>query len=189
MSPGSAAAVQSAALRVDWDCTAPATASLIKAAHLTLFCLIGYSYALSAAGEYVGHQILRQFYLQNCGKSGKQVKQAAKTYFSQFVNMITPIHGATDLMKGTIADNRLHLFCGSSGNPYGMGVLIRMNERLFEVLVPALPGDSDRVATYLDFLGNDNESVAFEVCYFNTGSGRCEFSGERGQRTWPKSGL
>jgi hypothetical protein len=186
MPPSEAAAAQSASLGVNWDCTAPGLASLIKAAHLTMFHLMGYSYALSAAGEYVGHQILGRFYLENRGKPGKEVKRAAEAYFSEFVNMVRPIYGLIDPIKGTVSDNRLHFWRGSSGKPFGMGILVRLNKRLFEVLVPAVPGDSDTLATYLDFLRNDYESVVIEVWYFNRNAGRCEFSGQRVQRTWPK---
>lgn len=173
MCPKEAAAAQNTALGVDWDCTSPGLASLIKAAHLTMFCLMGYRYALSAAGEYVGRQILGRFYLENRGKHGKQVKEAAQTYFPQFVNMVKPIYGTN--MKGTVADNRLHLFRESSGKSYGMGVLVRVDKRLFQVLVPVVSGDADTVATYLEALGHDSESLV-DVYHFNKKTGRCEFS-------------
>jgi len=44
MCPKAAAAAQSASLGVNWDCETPALASLIKAAHLTMFHLMGYRY-------------------------------------------------------------------------------------------------------------------------------------------------
>ena len=55
MPPKDAAAIQNAAFGIAWDCMAPALASLIKAAHLTMFYLMGYRYAFSAASQYLGY--------------------------------------------------------------------------------------------------------------------------------------
>src|SRR5262249_14388623 len=43
---------------VEADFRLPALVTLIKAAYLTLFRILGYSYALSPAGLFVGHDIL-----------------------------------------------------------------------------------------------------------------------------------
>jgi hypothetical protein len=52
-------------IRVERDLRLPALVSLIKVAHLTLFSMLGYRYALSAGGHFMGRSILGEFYLQN----------------------------------------------------------------------------------------------------------------------------
>ncbi len=189
MLPSEAAAAQSASLGVDWDCKTPALASLIKAAHLTMFYLMGYSYALSAAGQYVGHQILGRFYLENRGKPGKEAKQAAQTYFTECVSMVKPIYGANHFINGTVTDNRLHLFRGSDGAPCALGVLVRMNDDIFEVLIPLPAGDEGALPTYFSFLQNPPKASAADVYHFNRKTGRCELIGHGLECALPERGV
>ncbi|MGD0519031.1 MAG: hypothetical protein ABSA26_15965 [Thermoguttaceae bacterium] len=177
---------QNWALKSDSNFRHFALASLIKAAHLSMFYALGYRYALSAAGEYVGHQILGTFYIQNQGKPMKEAKQAAEIYFREFINMVAPVCRA-DNLKGTIEDNKIHVFHGPSGKPFGMGVLVRMNKDLYLVVIPMVPGDGDSMATYLDFLRNDNEFVLVGTCELNRDTGCCEYNcKELIRQKWPK---
>ncbi|HEX2619164.1 MAG TPA: hypothetical protein VHL11_03425, partial [Phototrophicaceae bacterium] len=66
-------------------------ASLIKAAHLTLFGLFGYSYALSASGRFIGHDILGDFFSKNHTNPKKKVLENAQIFFKEFFNMVPPI--------------------------------------------------------------------------------------------------
>ena len=68
-----------------------ALASLIKAAHLTLFEMLGYRYALSAGGYFVGKDILGQFFLNNCGQSMRKILKNAVAHFQEFVYMVQPV--------------------------------------------------------------------------------------------------
>ena len=63
------------------DTRVAALVSLIKAAHLTLFWLLGYRYATSAAGLFVGRDILGQFYRSNAGRPKKEIRANAWSYF------------------------------------------------------------------------------------------------------------
>jgi len=71
--------------------------ALIKAAYLTLFCLLGYRYALSIAGRYVGHDILGGFFRAASGLSNGEAKRVAAQYYRPYVHMVRPIVG----VKGT----------------------------------------------------------------------------------------
>jgi len=55
------------------DIRVAAIASLIKAAHLTLFEMVGYQYALSAGSHFIGREILGEFFYQNYGKKKSQI--------------------------------------------------------------------------------------------------------------------
>ena len=52
-------------IRIERDLRLPALVSLIKVAHLTLFRMLGYRYALSDGGHFMGWSILGDFYLEN----------------------------------------------------------------------------------------------------------------------------
>ena len=56
-----AAASKKWRIAIERDYRLPALVSMIKAAYLTLFSMLGYRYALSAAGLEVGHSILGRF--------------------------------------------------------------------------------------------------------------------------------
>jgi hypothetical protein len=47
------------------DLRIPTFVSLIKAAHLSMFSLFGYRYALTYAGRFIGEDILGKFYRAN----------------------------------------------------------------------------------------------------------------------------
>ena len=48
-------------VEISRDVRVPMLVSVIKAAHLTLFAMHGYNYALSSSGIFVGQQILGEF--------------------------------------------------------------------------------------------------------------------------------
>lgn len=172
---------------VDRDYRIAAVATLIKAAHLTLFHMLGYSYALSAAGEYVGRQILGTFYLENREKSLKHAREAADSYFGQFATMVRPLTMVGDPpSQGTAEDNTVFVCRGTSRRPFAMGVFVRIEEQLHCVLVPAFD-HPDAVPTYLDFLQNANETLAKTLVRYNRVSRSWEpITEDPTQITWPK---
>jgi hypothetical protein len=112
--------------------------SCIKAAYLTLFWKLGYGYTLSAAGMSVGREILGRFFLENHGKDKEAIQVAAVEFFRPYINMLRPVQIAGDeAPKGTIEDNRVFIWLGSSRRGLGIGVFIRANKRLQCVLMPA----------------------------------------------------
>src|SRR6266480_5135136 len=51
------------------DLRLPALVTLLRSAHLTLFALLGYRYALSASGHFMGNDVLGKFFRENVGKT------------------------------------------------------------------------------------------------------------------------
>jgi hypothetical protein len=171
---------------VERDYRIPALASLIKAGYLTLFRLLGYRWALSAAGLRVGYDILGGFYRANCGKTTAEAKQEAVRYFREYVNMVRPIEGFSGTAPlGTIEDNVALACFGSSGRPFGMLVCVRTNRLLHGVLMPAY-NHPESAATYLDFLNNDRETLRVSSCRFDTADGCWHGSDEPVEAFWPK---
>src|SRR5260221_5330298 len=110
--------------------------SLIKAAHLTLFELLGYRYALSSGGQFVGRQILGEFFLQNRDKPKGEVLANAQPFFRKFATMSRPIVNPVDF-QGTISDGRL-LACreNSADDPWALIVIVKTSRMLHSVMVP-----------------------------------------------------
>jgi hypothetical protein len=100
---------------VEHDCRVPAVVSLIKAAYLTLFRLLGYRYVLSASGYDVGHDILGSFFRRFHDKSAAEARHAAAAYFKPYIHMVRPVaefSGPPSL--GTIEDRHLFACFGTS---------------------------------------------------------------------------
>jgi hypothetical protein len=188
MSPDVLAASAEAKLEVSGDVRIGGVVSLIKAAHLTLFDMLGYRYVLSAAGEFVGRQILGEFFRQNHGKQKPNVLQNARLFFSEFATMVRPVLPRGLDLQGTITD-RMFLVCwGSSGLAWAIIVFIRTGQLLHAVMLPVYDRP-DVVPTFLDFLRNQNESIAVAGYCYEQGEGHCKIIKELTPLNWPKTGV
>jgi len=161
--------------------------SLIKAAYLTLFWKLGYQYVLSSAGLSVGRSILGYFFLENRGKPTPQVHRAATEFFKPYVNMVRPaLVSGENAPRGTIEDNRVLIWLGSSGRGIGIGVFVRTDNRLDCVLMPAY-SDAKGAEVYQDFLQNDKEGLWVREGKFNEKSGEWDAHPQRVPMLWPKN--
>lgn len=107
--------------------------TVLKAAHLSLFHIHGYHYALGAAGRFLG-SILGDFFKQNQGKKKPQVIEAAKTYLSPFVHMIRPLQaagGGDTFFRGTLDDGLILLCRAGSGGYWGTVVFVNFGKTLW----------------------------------------------------------
>ena len=138
-------------MRLGKDARLPALVSLLKAAHLTLFDLLGYRYALSTGGRFLGRTVLGEFFLHNQGLSKADVIKNAVSHFSGFANMVRPLDDAPIEVLGTVSDGLfLACFCEPQ-TLWAYVVFIRTSDRLHGVLVPILeePSAEARFATFL----------------------------------------
>lgn len=152
-------------IEISRDLRIPMMVSVIKAAHLTLFAMLGYSYALSAAGNFVGYEILGKFFLQNRRKSKPKVLENARPFFREFVHMVRPLISCGFDSQGTVVDRTFYLCMGSSGSTWAMIVFVKTAHVIHGVLMPVFE-KADQAATYLNFLENANESIQVAVCQF-----------------------
>jgi hypothetical protein len=131
---------------IDRSYVPEATASLLKAAHLTMFSIFGYRHVFSPSGLMVA-DILRKFYEKNYRQERKEQAEAANVYFQQFAGMVIPLGGYNEgLLRGSIEDHRFIRCIGSSGSWYALGVLIRTDKTMHIVLLP--PDDATHMDTY-----------------------------------------
>lgn len=173
---------------VSKDARLPALVSLIKSAHLTLFELLGYRYALSATGRYLGGDILGKFYLQNKTYPKKVVVRNALSFFREFEHMIRPLQLKDIEVNGTIDDKLFYVCHGSNNKLWGLIVFVRTSDDVHAVLTPTF-SDDDTVVAYLNFLKNENEHLNVSWCQFNEEEKQWEIDERIIELTWPKSGI
>lgn len=137
---------------VDRSYVPEATASLLKAAHLTMFEIFGYRHIFCPSGLMVA-EILRTFYEENAGRPRKDQASAAKEYFPKHAGMIIPLGGySKELLRGSIEDRRFIVCVGSSGSWYALGVFVRTDETMHIVLMP--PDDARHMDTYFSLIAD-----------------------------------
>lgn len=136
---------------VERDLRIPAVASLLKAAHLTLFHLLGYRYALSPAGILLGFDILGEFFLRSEALKKADVIERASRHFGQFSRMVRPVASEASSIRGTIEDGFVLVCFSEPGVPWAFVVFIRTGDDLHAVLAPAFDGTSG-AAQFVGFL-------------------------------------
>ena len=173
-------------IAVEKDIRISAVVSLIKSAHLTLFSLLGYNYALSTAGYYVGKDILGKFFQQNVGKAKSDVLENAYPFFREFAAMVRPIQSSGVDVQGTITDNLMLICKEKTGLPWAFVVFIRISQSLHAVLIPIIE-HPDAVAKFLGFLNDEKESITVNYAHFD----QDHWSVDNEARTlvWPKTGF
>ena len=137
-------------IAVERDVLVAALPSLLKAAHLTWFELMGYRYAMSLGGHFLGHHVLGAFYFANAKKSKRRIIESAEPHFREFVNLVRPLASPQENLKGTITDKQCYLCTGSAG-PWAILTLIKTGKRMHGVLVPVLES-AEAAARFLAFL-------------------------------------
>jgi len=172
-------------ISIEKDIQVPALVSLIKAAHLTLFKMLGYKYAFSSGGHFIGRDILGEFYLQNKGKAKKEILENAYSFFKEFGHMARPIDSSEINFQGSISDNQI-LLCQKYGDiAWGCIVFVKTAQAVNAVLLPYFD-QPDSVVRFFDFLKNDKEEIDVALMRFEQG----HFELTRAIKIiWPKSGI
>src|SRR5258705_7940142 len=173
-------------IEVSRDVRIPMLVSVIKAAHLTLFEMLGYRYALSLAGHFVGQEILGKFFLQNKDKRKVEVVKSAVPYFREFANMVRPAISCPFDSQGTVSDKTFLMCMGSSGSAWGFIVFVKTGHVIHGVLMPVFE-QVEQSVTYLDFLRNENSWMQVATCWFK--GDKWEITQNTIPLNWPKNPL
>jgi len=155
----------SLAFLIDADFRPEVTASMIKAAHLTLFKMFGYRHVFSPTGQYLA-SILRDFF-EKYKPPAKCRESSVAEHFLPFEKMIVPLMEVADNLKGTVTDNRLLSVFGGSGSIFAMGVIVKAGPDMFCVFVPGMP---NAINTYFSFLKERPHSIAVKVTQWFPGT-------------------
>jgi hypothetical protein len=169
---------------VSHDLRVESVVSVLKAAHLTMFGLMGYSYALRPGGVWLG-QLLGLFYAENIGRSKESVLLNALEHFGPFAAMVRPVEGAPPAFTGTVDDRWVH-FCWSNDSsdrtPWGILTYVRTGEARHAVVLPALEhqAGADRFLQFLNARGD-----AFEISLARYEGSRWGMEHARRSVVWP----
>lgn len=179
-----------AGILVERDGRLAAVVSLIKAAYLTMFRVLGYRWALSGGGVVVGHGILGQFYRECLGRDRAKVRVEAKSFFTPYRHMVRPVERQVggEPMRGSIEDSRFGVCCGIGGRPFAYVVFVRIDQKLHAVLMPSAE-DSEMAAEYWRFLSDDQrERLSASEAWFDSEKQVWHQSAHTIEFHWPKQG-
>jgi len=168
---------------IEKDVRMAALGSLLKAAHLTLFDMLGYRYALSAGGHFLGHDVLGTFFLANVGQQMNDVLRNAERHFLEFVNLVRPLLQAPKGLVGTVSDKLMYL-CMNGDRPWAVLVLIRTGDLFHSVLAPVFE-DDDGAARFVSFLTRPSPRIEVKLTRFC--SDRWEVSKNSTSLVWPEA--
>lgn len=173
-------------VQIAQDVRLPALVSLLKAAHLTLFQLLGYRYALSAGGHFLGKTVLGDFYIQNHVLSKGDVLKNAAAHFGKFANLVRPVLASPVELQGTVTDHFLFVCSCDAQTPWALIVFVRTSDRLHAVLVPVLESESAAVR-FAEFLQSDGGRIRANRCHFEEDTWKQSRQSE--MLVWPKAEL
>ena len=173
-------------IAIEKDIRLPALVSVLKAAHLTMFEMLGYSYALSLGGHLVGRDILGKFFLANRGLRKTDVVANGEAHFKEFANMVRPLLNPPADVLGTASDHSVFVCRCDTETPWGMIVFIRTSHLVHAALVPILETAS-AAERFVAFLKGGDCKIRANRCRFDGNS----WYGAKDEEilTWPKANL
>lgn len=155
-------------VEVSKDIRLQAVASLVKAAHLTMFALFGYQYALSAAGRFVGYDILGEFFRTNRKNDRKTVLKNAATFFREHARMARPVLVQPDTFDGTINDRRFLVCKGYDNQFWGFVILVNTANKMNAVLLPTMTNEQTTVR-YWEFMRSTQPMIDVHIAQYSDG--------------------
>jgi len=170
-------------IKVDKDIRLAALVSLLKSAHLTLFSLVGYSYALSAGGYFLGWDVLGRFAAANLPEPRDTMILNAGIHFAEFKNLVRPMVTVPTGLTGTISD-RLLFLCTGTPKPWAFMVLVRTGDKMHAVLAPILE-DPESAARYVRFLRDP--APRFEIRLLRFAGDRWDIAKDARVIEWPNA--
>ena len=138
---------------------------MLKAAHLTLFEMLGYRYALSAGGYFLGRNILGEFFLSNKGRSKTDIIANGLSHFREFANMMRPVLNPPPDLRGTTADQSVFVCRCDADTPWGIIVFIKTSHLVHSVLVPVLECEG-AAARFMAFVKGEGCRIRANRCRF-----------------------
>ncbi len=160
--------------------------SLIKSAHLTLFELLGYAYALSCGGHLIGAEVLGSLFRETIASSLRESEEKARSVLKEWVHVVRPMKGGVWGVGGTITDRSLLVAWTGSGNPWGAIVRVSLHGNDFAVFLPCA-WRAGEMETYLDFMGNGREEIRVTVAQLDPERRQMGVDERHFALRWPKS--
>ena len=169
------------AFEADKDIRLPALVSVLKSAHLTLFHLLGYRYALSAGGYFAGKTLLGDLYLKTRDMERSQALKLAYEHCRPYINLVRPIVQMPAGFRGTITDRSVYILM-SGQSPWAFIVFVRTGVQNHAAVLPILD-NAESAARFHRFL--ESPSGAIEVRNGRLGTDAIEMSSTSLILEWP----
>ena len=170
-----------AEIDVDKDVRIHALVSLFKAAHLTLFHLMGYKYAFSRGGSFLGKVLLGDLFLKTRQLNRVDTIEIAIQHFRLFHNLVQVTVPGTTLFEGTVTD-RLANAIVDGGRVWAWQVFVRTGQHMYVVVVPILD-HPDSVTRLRQFLSAEESTLKCRSVKLNRT--QVEMAGSSFEITWP----
>lgn len=159
-------------IAVERDYRPALVASLLKAAHLTLFRMLGYNHVFSPDGEQLAH-ILRTFFVTHRETPRNQLQEPIAAHFRRYSDMISPMMVKdASVLQGTVTDNRVLGCIGGSEGIFAIGVVVKAGSDMFCVFLPS--SDGKTLDTYFGFLKDPPPSIAVRLLEYCPADGKEE---------------
>jgi hypothetical protein len=174
-------------INVEKDVRIPAVVAVLKAAHLTMFEMLGYEYALSLGGETLGREALGRFFENNHGRPKAEIQANAREHFREFAHMVRPVLSVPDTFKGTAEDHGVYICERGDLIRWGMIVFVRTAvDSVHAVLVPLMETEL-AARVFMNFLrSSEDEQITARLAWFR--GDKWEASTETVTYGWPKTG-
>lgn len=171
---------------IEKDIRWQALVSLLKAAHLTLFEMLGYRYALSPGGFFLGKTVLGDFFLNNEHLGKSEITERAFSHFAEFANMARPVVSHEPRVEGTASDGFVLICRCEDQTPWALILFIRTATLLHAVLVPVLDQPC-AAARFISFLRGEGGVIQANWCRFE--DDKWHASDDLETLVWPKANL
>jgi hypothetical protein len=179
-----AAAEQNWEVRIEKDLRLATCVSLLKAGHLALFEMLGYRYALSAGGHFMGFDILGKFFLKSRTRDRAEIIENAVTHFEECAHMVRSIESGAEELEGTAQDGLLYMCTRGTELRWAFLILVRTGPTAHAVLVPMFE-DPIAIDVFLKFLRNRDEQLEAALAKFD--GKQWLLSKDLKRFHWPKS--
>lgn len=168
------------------DLRIPSLVSALKAAHLTLFHLLGYRYVFSTGGHFLGHEVLGKFVRANLHHRRRTALANANAHFREFAHMLRVSLNVPDTFRGTAEEGAVFI-CERGSIRWGMVVLIRTTPGPIHFVLVPLMEQPVAVDIFLRFLRGQDERVTLRLAWFR--GDRWEAAKDTIDAEWPKTGV
>lgn len=140
------------------DLSPQVAASIIKAAHLTLFYLSDYNFALSPGGRFLS-SVLSRFYEDAQHLPNADIQGILKKRFSsRECSMIFPMQRRSgERLAGSLTSKVIIACLAANRSIFAFGVLVETPSQTFCVFIPG--EDGDLIDTYFSFISEPAPSI------------------------------
>ncbi|MDZ4852610.1 MAG: hypothetical protein SGI77_25250 [Pirellulaceae bacterium] len=171
---------------IEQDSRAAHAGMALHSAHLTMFKLRGYSYALSTSGRYFGGEVLGRFFRDSRGDHGVGKKRAVQ-FATEFKNFWRPVRFEQGVESSV--DDRLMLLCFDvEDRAWAIGVFIQASTGRVLVLVPTMHC-ADSAAKAINFKRKGAKNLVVRRLRLREDQTAFEINPESTTLEWPDASL